>query len=84
MLQRLRRLRPLLGSAALVALPVLATAADSPGSTPWPTGAPPTDAQLAALVDDALGLLSLERFEEFRESKEKGEEIGIASCRERV
>ncbi len=66
----------MLGSAALVALPVLATAADSPGSTPWPTGAPPTDAQLAALVDDALGLLSLERFEEFRESKEKGEDSG--------
>ncbi len=55
---------------------MLATAADSPAATPWPGGAPPADAQLAGLVGDALGLLSLERFEEFREAKEKGEDSG--------
>ncbi|MBV1859207.1 MAG: hypothetical protein KUG77_12405 [Nannocystaceae bacterium] len=44
--------------------------------TPWPGGAPPTDSQLGELVDDALGLHSVERFEEFREAKEKGEDSG--------
>lgn len=32
------------------------------------------------MVDDALGLLSLERFEEFREAKEKGEDSGHSTA----
>ncbi len=76
MLQRLRRLRLLLGSAVVVALPLLATASSDPASTPWPAGAPPSDSQLAEFVGDALGVLALERFEEFREAKEKGEDSG--------
>ncbi len=70
----------LLGGAALAALPLLATAAEDGLPTPWPAGASPADSQLAALVDDALGLLALERFEEFREAKEKGEDSGHSTA----
>lgn len=43
---------------------------------PWPTGAPPTDLVLEARVAEALDLLTVERFEEYREAQEKGEDSG--------
>lgn len=76
MLQRVRRLSLLAGGATLVALPLLATAADVEASTPWPLGGPPSDIELSALVSDALDLFELERFEEFRDAKERGEDSG--------
>ena len=74
MLQRLRV--GLLGGATLVALPLLATATESPANTPWPSGRPPSDLELSALVADALDLFELERWEEFRDAKERGEDSG--------
>lgn len=76
MLQRVRRLSALAGCAALLALPLLATAQDAQPSTPWPQGGPPSDVALSELVADALDLFALERFEEFRDAKERGEDSG--------
>ncbi len=76
MLQRVRRLTALAGGATLVALPLLATASDAEPSTPWPLAGPPSDIELSELVSDALHLFELERFEEFRDAKERGEDSG--------
>lgn len=76
MLQRVRRLSLFAGGATLVALPLVATATDSELSTPWPLGAPPSDIELSELVSDALDLFELERFEELRDAKERGEDSG--------
>lgn len=76
MLQRVRGLRALAGGVVLVALPLLATASDVEPSTPWPLGGPPSDTQLSEFVVDALDLFELERFEEFRDAKERGEDSG--------
>lgn len=62
--------------ATLVALPLLATATDRERSTPWPLGGPPSDIALSLLVSDALGLFELERSEELRDAKERGEDSG--------
>ncbi len=76
MLQRLRRLSLLVGGASLLALPMWATAAGEKPTTPWPAGGPPSDLELAEGVAEALDLLELERFEEFRDAKERGEDSG--------
>lgn len=76
MLQRVRGLSALVGGATLLALPLLATAEGVEGSIPWPHGRPPSDVELSALVSDALDLFELERFEEFRDAKERGEDSG--------
>ncbi len=76
MLQRVRRLSLLLGGPSLLALPMLATAAGTQPSVPWPASGPPSDLQLAAQVAEALDLFELERFEEFRDAKERGEDSG--------
>jgi len=60
----------------MLALPMLATAADNGRSTPWSLGGPPSDLELSALVSDALNLFELERVEELRDAKERGEDSG--------
>ena len=57
---------------AVAATTLLAAGGDAP--TPWPGGDPPSDAAIAEQVDDALALAELERFEEFFEAFEKGED----------
>jgi len=66
----------LVGGASLAALPMLATASGGEAATPWPGGGPPSDLELAVLVTDALDLFELERWEEFRDAKERGEDSG--------
>lgn len=56
----------------LVALVLTANGGEDP--TPWPRGSPPGDAEVGEMVEDALGLAELERFEEFFEAFEKGED----------
>lgn len=51
---------------------LLATTPDT--QVPWPHGSPPTTDALAALVTDALSLADRERYEEFLEASEKGED----------
>ncbi len=60
----------------MLSLPMLATAADDVAHTPWPLGGPPSDVELSELVADALDLYALERWEEFRDAKERGEDSG--------
>lgn len=67
MLQRL----PVVGL-CIAALALVATGGEDP--TPWTNGVPPGDAEVGELVEDALGLAELERFEEFFEAFEKGED----------
>lgn len=55
---------------ALVLL--LALGGDDP--VPWPGGEPPDDVALAAAIEEALVLDELERFEEYLEAAEKGED----------
>lgn len=76
MLQRLPRVGLGIGAATLAALPLLATAADGSAATPWPSGRAPSDLELSSLVTDALDLFELERWEEFRDAKERGEDSG--------
>jgi hypothetical protein len=57
---------------APVALLLLALGGDDP--VPWPGGEPPSDAELAVAIEDALALHELERFEEYLEAAEKGED----------
>lgn len=76
MLQRVRRLSLLAGLATTLALPMLATAAGGEPATPWPLGGPPSDTELSELVFDALSLFELERAEELRDAKERGEDSG--------
>ncbi len=54
------------------ALLSLALGGDDP--VPWPGGDPPTDAEVVVQVEDALGLFEQERFEEYLEAWEKGED----------
>ena len=56
--------------AALLLL--LALAGDDP--VPWPGGEPPDDAALATAIAEALALHERERFEEYLEAAEKGED----------
>ena len=72
----MRRLSLIVGGAGLLALPLLATAAGGDTTIPWPAGHAPSDLELAEGVADALDLLELERFEEFRDAKERGEDSG--------
>lgn len=59
--------------ALLAAIPcLLASTADTP--VPWPHGQAPTTDALQLLVTDALALSDRERFEEFLEAVEKGED----------
>lgn len=59
--------------ALLALLPcLLATTPDTP--VPWPHGEPPTTDALAAMVTEALTIGDRERFEEFLEAAEKGED----------
>jgi hypothetical protein len=51
---------------------LLALGGDAP--VPWPGGEPPSDAALAVAIADALSLHERERFEEFLEAAEKGED----------
>ncbi len=74
MLQRVRRLT-LTTAALALALP-LVSGVGGADAVPWPTGRPPTDVELGALIADALDLLELERFEEYREAEERGEDSG--------
>lgn len=51
---------------------LLAAAGDTP--VPWPHGAPPSSDALATMVSEAQALADLERYEEFLEAAEKGED----------
>lgn len=51
---------------------LLASTPDTP--VPWPHGAPPTTDALGAMVSETLTLSDRERFEEFLEAAEKGED----------
>jgi len=62
-----RRLSPI-----FAILLLLAPGGESP--VPWPSGDPPTDAYLSEEIDGALALADLERFEEYLEAWEKGED----------
>lgn len=62
--------RGLSSAAALVLL--LGLGGDEP--VPWPGGEPPGDAALAVAIDEALALHERERFEEYLEASEKGED----------
>ncbi|MBL4683495.1 MAG: hypothetical protein JKY37_02810 [Nannocystaceae bacterium] len=62
------------GIVGTIILAALAIAAGGEGSVPWPHGAPPTSTELDSLVVDALDLFALERFDEFFEAFEKGED----------
>lgn len=64
---------PLPRVALFVLIPcLLATTPDTP--VPWPHGQAPTSDALGALVTEALTLSDRERFEEFLEAAEKGED----------
>jgi Di-haem oxidoreductase, putative peroxidase len=66
-------LRPSRGGPAGAALFVLlALGGDDP--VPWPGGEPLDDATLAVQIEEALALNELERFEEYLEAAEKGED----------
>ena len=58
--------------AAPAALLLLALGGDEP--VPWPGGESPSDAALAVAIEDALALHERERFEEYLEAAEKGED----------
>ena len=58
----------------IAALTVLAVGAGGDSPTPWPAGVAPHDTELGELVVDALELGTLERYEEFLEAWEKGED----------
>ncbi|MCH9687013.1 MAG: hypothetical protein K0V04_36595 [Deltaproteobacteria bacterium] len=63
------RARTIAPAAALLLLAV-----GGEDSVPWPDGDPPADAEIAAQIDDAIGLFELERAEEYLEALEKGED----------
>lgn len=69
--QRVGRWAAPLGPVVLGAL-MLAAGGDDP--VPWPGGHAPTDEALDDLVADALELMELERYEEYLEAWEKGED----------
>jgi hypothetical protein len=52
----------------------LLLAAGGDDLVPWPGGDPPSDAALATAIEEALELHERERFEEFLEAAEKGED----------
>lgn len=60
--------------AALAGAAVLLLAVGGDDPVPWPGGEPPGDAELAVMIEEALALHELERFEEFLEAAEKGED----------
>lgn len=64
------RRRAIVGPLALALL--VAAGGDDP--VPWPGGSAPTTEQLDELVTDALELFALERFDEYFEAFEKGED----------
>jgi hypothetical protein len=66
-----RRIASLVGLSAVLALS-LAPGGEAP--VPWPYGEPPSGAKLDAILTGALDLADLERFEEFLEASEKGED----------
>lgn len=63
----IRRFAPVAGTLMLLAL-------GGEGPVPWPGGEPPTDPYLAEQIDEALQLATLERYEEYLEAWEKGED----------
>jgi len=65
------RRRRLLGALGLALLTIAAGGDDS---IPWPRDSPPTTEELDDLVADALELYELERFDEYFEAFEKGED----------
>lgn len=67
----LRRRRRLLGALSLALLTVAAGGDDA---VPWPRDRPPTSEEVDELVADALELFALERFDEYFEAFEKGED----------
>lgn len=67
-------LRAGLGRAGFAAAVLLLFAVGGDDPVPWPGGEPPTDAELATQIDDALALYERERFEEYLEAAEKGED----------
>jgi hypothetical protein len=69
---RARRLSGRAFPAGAALLVLLALGGDDP--VPWPGGQPPTDAALAVQIEEALALSERERFEEFLEASEKGED----------
>jgi hypothetical protein len=74
-----RRLANLVGLSALLAFS-LAPGGDEP--VPWPHGEPPSGAELDAILTGALDLADLERFEEFLEASEKGEDTEHITVRQ--
>ncbi|MCX4247225.1 di-heme oxidoredictase family protein [Paraliomyxa miuraensis] len=60
------------GLAVAAVLLSLAVGGDDP--SPWPGGEPPSDDELSAAIAEALELFERERFEEFLEAAEKGED----------
>lgn len=71
--------RPYVWTALLLALAGVSLLAygagvKAPGPVPWPSGGPPTPVELRQLVDEAIELHDRERFEEFLEALESGED----------
>jgi mono/diheme cytochrome c family protein len=64
--------RATIAAVGLSALASLATGGEP--LVPWPSGQAPSEAHVAQLVADALDLRDLERFEEYLEAWEKGED----------
>lgn len=67
-----RRLSPRAIPAGVALGLLLALGGEDP--VPWPGGEPPSDAELALQIEEALALHELERFEEYLEALEKGED----------
>ncbi len=61
-----------LGTATIAVLMLVALGGDDP--VPWPYGDPPSDALRHEQIEEALELYELERFEEYLEAWEKGED----------